>query len=171
NPRLNVAGESLQTDRITIKEMMSGDEKKWLGKLIGAVQNMPYKTFYIKSGALKAVSDLFQSIIVRPDLFITNGHPRDRITEIEQYLCNNITAPLPDLKVLAQQFCMSESTLKRKFKERYGLNMSAYFHNKKMAYAQKLMIEAGTSLKDTATMLGYKKVTNFSMMFKKYFNT
>jgi AraC-like DNA-binding protein len=169
NPRLNAVGATLQCNKIAMREMMNGDEKKWLGTIIGTVKNTPYKTFYIKSRAIKAISDLFQKLIVRSDLLMSNGQPRDRLMEIEQHLCSNIAAPLPDLKALAQQFHMSESTLKRKFKERYGVNMSAYFSKKKMAYAQKLMTEAGISLKDTATMLGYKNATNFSTILKKYF--
>jgi two-component system response regulator YesN len=85
-----------------------------------------------------------------------------------QCLCKRITGPLPDTKELAQQFFMSESTLKRKFKKRFGLSMSTYFIIKKMAYAQQLMTVAGATLKDTASMVGYKNITNFAAMFKKY---
>jgi two-component system response regulator YesN len=95
--------------------------------------------------------------------------PNSVICEVEQYLNSHIKGKLPVLKALAQKFSISESTLKRQFKKRLGVNISNYFINKKMEYAKQIMRENSIGVTDAAHIVGYTSVHNFITMFKKHY--
>jgi AraC-like DNA-binding protein len=59
----------------------------------------------------------------------------------EEHLISNLTGPLPNLKELATRLSISESTLKRHFKNKFGVNMSSYFNLRKLEFARQLMQE------------------------------
>lgn len=90
--------------------------------------------------------------------------------ELEQYLKNNVKDKLPCLKLFTEKYLLSVSTIKRQFKKKYGVNISTYFMNKKMEYAQMAMREGSIDFSEAAKMVGYSSVHNFKCMFKKYIN-
>lgn len=158
-------------DMLSLTGSMSLSERKLVEEMINTRWQKHFGTFYIKSAVLKIISDFFHRLKERDTLPITNPCPKPSITEVEQYLSERITGPLPDLKALAHQFSMSECTLKRQFKKRYGINMSTYFIRKKMEYARQMMQEKNSSVMETAHNVGYRSVHNFIAMFRKHFGS
>lgn len=156
------------TDQFSLLESMSVPEKKMIEELLEASWKKSLGTFYIKSAALKIVCDFFYKLKEKQGLNLMETSPAASIIEIEKYLCDHISSPMPNLKDLANKFLMSESTLKRHFKKRYGVNMSNYFINKKMEYAKKVMENKNKDINEIAYLLGYKNASNFMTMFKKY---
>lgn len=156
------------TNEFSLLESMSVSEKKMMEELLEESWKKSLGTFYIKSAVLKIVCDFFYKLKEKQGLNLTEASPVASILDIEKYLCDQILSPMPNLKDLANKFLMSESTLKRHFKKRYGVNMSNYFITKKMEYAKEVMENKNTDINEIAHMLGYKNACNFKTMFKKY---
>jgi len=136
-------------------------------ELLNASWKKSFGSFYIKSSVLKIISNFFCKIKERKT-FSLNDSYFDTINKVEEYLNNHLTDTLPNLKDLAHQFAVSESTLKRHFKKRHGVNISTYFFRKKMEQAQDLIREKNMSVSQTAFLLGYRNVNHFATMLKKY---
>ncbi len=161
-------GQLNTIESCSILESMTSSEKKVIQELLEASWEKSFGSFYIKSAVLKIVCDFFYKLKAKQTFNKSNVSPGTSIVEVERYLCDHLLLPLPNLKHLAGKFSVSEPTLKRHFKKRYGVNMSTYFTKKKMEYAQQLMHEKDKSVRETAFMLGYKHVNNFIAMFKKH---
>ncbi len=91
------------------------------------------------------------------------------IVELEARVCEHLDTGLPHLKNLAIQFHMSASTLKRHFKAVYGKNIYAYYLEKKMDLAKKLLLKDGLSISEVAYSLGYEKAGSLTSAFKKVY--
>lgn len=89
------------------------------------------------------------------------------IRQVEQRLLQSLQEMLPSQKILAKEFALSESSLKRHFKAIYGKTMYEYYLEKKMDLAKWLLQEKKISVSETAYMLGYEKVSAFIIIFKK----
>ena len=163
----NIANKIQEAEKLSLAAVMDDEEREQLYQLLEMDKRTPFQTFFIKSGVLKIMSDKFQKLDQSSGLLNTAIPSQDFLTVVESCLCRQINEPLPNLKALAEQFFMSECTLKRKFKERYGMTMSQYFLNRKMTYAKKLVEASGLNLKEVARRVGYKRVHNFLFMFQK----
>jgi hypothetical protein len=123
------------TKSFSLLESMNSSEKKLVQDLLDVSWKKSLGSFYIKFSVLKIISDFFYKIRER-NTFSLNDPWFDTITKVEEYLNNHLTGAFPNLKDLAYKFSISESTLRRHFKKRYGVNMSTYFACKKAEYAQ-----------------------------------
>jgi AraC-like DNA-binding protein len=139
-------------------------EKNSIKRLFEIPIEEELQPFYLKSEVLKIITDLFYDLNDKNTLDIDSASRN--LTGVEEYLCSQITGRMPDLKVLAAKFNFSESSLKRRFKEKNGKTMSTYYLEKKMEYARKLMGEK-SSLSEVAKLLGYRSTKKFSAMYKR----
>lgn len=154
------------TASFSLLESMSISEKGMIQELLDASWEKAFGSFYIKSVVLKIIYDFFSTLSEKQTFNTNDVLPCTAITEVEKYLHDHISGPLPNLKNLADKFVISESTLKRRFKRRHGVNMSTYFLHKKIEYAKQIM--ENKNISETASMLGYKNANSFINMFKKY---
>jgi AraC-like DNA-binding protein len=152
----------------SLLECMDATERKTVQELLANSWKKPFGTFYIKASVLKIVSDFFYRIKDRETLSFNNYCLDTLVVEVKNHLVEHLTGSMPDLKLLASKFSVSDSTLKRHFRKKYGVNMSTYFFQKKMEYARQLMRDDNLNITETANFLGYRNVTHFFTMLKKY---
>lgn len=91
----------------------------------------------------------------------------DRITEIIQYIDNNLFNAL-DLEELAGKCHLSVSRFKHLFKKETGIPPIEYINRKKVKKAQELIGKDELSIKDIAYDLGFSSPAYFSTVFKQY---
>ncbi len=91
-----------------------------------------------------------------------------KVMEAEIILQAHLQKTLPCMSNIAQQVSLSESTLKRHFKAIFGKSMYEYYLEKKMNLAKLLLLEQPLTVYETASLLGYEKVSNFIDIFKKH---
>ena len=160
------------SERFTMFEYMTASERRLARALVDEALEKPVSSFYIKSGVLKIISDFFDAIKEREsvcfDNMSTNNMLDAVLAETEKLLCSHIRTSMPDLKSLACKYGLSESTLKRHFIQRFGLNVSGYFISKKMEYVRQIICEKQLSLSNAAHMVGYKNISHFITMFRKH---
>ena len=80
----------------------------------------------------------------------------------------SIKTGFPALATLAQKAGMTVSTIKRHFKNEFGISMYQYYLQQKMEIARKLLEEDRLSVNDTAERLRYASVSNFIETFRNY---
>jgi len=68
---------------------------------------------------------------------------------------------------LAKKCGVSVRTLHRHFLKQLGKNTKAWLAEQRQRHALELL-SAGSSIKETASCLGYRQPTNFTRKFKKY---
>jgi AraC-like DNA-binding protein len=157
-----------KADAFPLLQSMSASEKKSFEELFHFSWKKSLGSFYIKSSILKVISDFFAQLKERNISHSENLCLDTSIDKAEDFLNKNVAGPLPNLKDLAKQFSISESTLKRHFKKKFGVNMSSYFLGKKIDYAKELINAGNVSIKETAVRLGYRSVNGFISMIDKY---
>ncbi|AXY76985.1 AraC family transcriptional regulator [Paraflavitalea soli] len=91
-----------------------------------------------------------------------------KVMEAEAILQAHLQRTLPNVYDIAQQVSLSESTLKRHFKMIFGKSLYEYYLEKKMNLAKTLLLEQPLTVYQTASKLGYEKVSNFIWIFKKH---
>jgi AraC-like DNA-binding protein len=162
-------------DGFIMQEYMHASERQFVATLVNESLHTSVPIFYVKACVLKTLSDFFNKIKEKQILCIANDRPTARtlnalLIETENLLSTHISGKLPDLKNLACQYGLSETTLKRHFKQQHGINPSTYFVCKKMEYARKLIREYKMSLPNVAQVLGYKNLYHFMATYGKRFN-
>lgn len=162
----NIEEKLFTEESFLLFESMAESEKKLVEELLEISWKKSLGTFYIKSIVLKIISDFFSK---RKETYSGNkSHSVGSIAEVEKFLNHHLAGTLPNLKTIAHQFSFSESTLKRHFKKKYGVNISTYFKQKKLEYAQQLMRGKHMSITEAAHILGYKNISHFSALLKNH---
>jgi AraC-like DNA-binding protein len=148
------------------RESMSSSTKEEVLRLLNLSFKTSIEKFHLKSSVLLLLADFFCRL--KEKVSVINSSNRGSINDVERYLQNILTGPLPPLGELASRCAVSPSTLSRHFKRAYGMSISAYFIKQKMAYAEQMLKAGCRSLTDVAYYLGYKSVNNFRVMLRKY---
>jgi len=73
------------------------------------------------------------------------------------------------IREIAQKVGMNEFKLKNGFRELFGNGVYEYLRGERMQAAQQLLMEAGRSIKEIASMTGYRSVNSFIKAFKKMY--
>ena len=95
----------------------------------------------------------------------------NRLMQVEAILVNNLGVPPPTVSELAKIAMMSTTKLKIGFKKLYGLNPYEYYQKNRMFKARQLLTKKKCSVKETGRQLGFRNLSNFTIAYKKEFNT
>lgn len=71
---------------------------------------------------------------------------------------------------MAEQFSISETSLKNYFRGVYGQNISSYLKEMRMNRAAHLLVEGKLSVSEVSESVGYLNQSKFAAAFKRYFN-
>ncbi|MBE9101803.1 helix-turn-helix transcriptional regulator [Vacuolonema iberomarrocanum] len=93
----------------------------------------------------------------------------DRIYHAREILIQNMSQP-PSLQELAKHVQLNERKLKQGFRQVLGTTVFGYLCQYRMEQAQKLLLEGGMSVQETAQYVGYASRSSFVAAFKKRFN-
>jgi AraC-like DNA-binding protein len=141
NSLKNLKEKIQKTDTFPLLEYMDFAQKKAILTLFNSPSKKSFGSFYVKSLVLKVISDFFIKVKEKNDTGSNSMCLNSVINLAEEHLISNLTGPLPNLKELATRLSISESTLKRHFKNKFGVNMSSYFNLRKLEFARQLMQE------------------------------
>ncbi len=87
--------------------------------------------------------------------------------DIEKLLMSSLRVREPTLKEICKRFYITRSTLIRNFRAMYGKSLKRYYLEKKLELAKSMILE-GKSVNSVCYDLGYKSITSFSGIFKKF---
>lgn len=87
----------------------------------------------------------------------------------KELLTNNIQNP-PSIKELSKSVCLNEFKLKKGFKQKFNITPYKFLEQCRMEKAKYLLENEDININEVAEFLGYKYQSNFSKVFKQYFN-
>jgi PAS domain S-box-containing protein len=94
---------------------------------------------------------------------------KDRLLdEVVETLKSNILTGFPGISSLSKKHFISESKLKRDFKEKYNTTIFSFFRNLQMELAYKYITEKRCNKNQMAIMLNFSNPSNFSVCYQKY---
>ena len=68
---------------------------------------------------------------------------------------------------LSKQFLMNPTTLKKAFKDVYGMSIAAHMKQHRMEHAAKRLVESNDSIAQIASAVGYESQSRFTSAFKE----
>ena len=91
------------------------------------------------------------------------------IEKINQLIEARLSSEKIDIGYLADNMCMSKSTLYRKMKALTGLSTNEYVRKIKMQHAERLLLEGRYNISEVAFRVGINSVVYFRQCFKEEF--
>lgn len=70
------------------------------------------------------------------------------------------------LDILADQLTLTSSYLSTYIKEKTGANFMEHLHDRRVGYAQELLIQTDSNIQDIGLQVGYRNISSFNRMFK-----
>ena len=126
--------------------------------------------FYMKLSVLELLHLLLDSrnVVQEKTLTFYTNIQVEMAKKAEQILTADLKQHIP-VKQIAQQFGISETSLKNYFRGVYGKNVSAYLRDLRMNIAEKLLIETKLPISEIASRVGYTKQGKFAEVFRQQF--
>lgn len=160
------SGFILQVIQSPIDRVMS------VGEIV-LVQNL-FEIFKEKAYAIEVKSHIYQliSFLYRHAAVVAAKHVdisdyQPIMLKVEKRIIASLYTSMPTLENLAKESFISVSTLKRQFKEVFGLSAYDYYLTKKMELAKQLLETGNLSVNAVAFQLGYESISHFISIFKK----
>ncbi|MGF1753979.1 AraC family transcriptional regulator [Vibrio makurazakiensis] len=91
----------------------------------------------------------------------------ERIDRLTQYIESNYHLPLT-LAELAQEMCISESSIHRLFESHFSESFSQYLKKLRLNHASDLLTNTSLPINIVAEKVGYRNQANFNRLFKDY---
>lgn len=154
-----------------ISEIMQQSHYMCANEIAREMNKEAFPIIHIKTRSLILLNDFLNKIVERDVAHLSANQTLyySEITKVEKKLNEYLDKPMPCISTLAQEFNMSESTLKRHFKIVYGKSVYHYHLEKKLAIGKEMIAAKNKTVSEIAYMLGYNKINSFSKVFKKYY--
>ena len=154
------------------KEVLSAKHKKILETMAREDLNLPLDNLFLQSRALRMLEYFLNAVLTRSGndvpVFISAGDLK-MLTQVENKLTNNYLSEFPSIEELAKLALMSETKLKKLFKQVFKMGLYEYYQKNRMHRARQMLISGKYKISEIGTMLGYSNLSNFSVAFRKEF--
>jgi len=136
------------------------------------ITNLDHKlqTLYLESKLLDLTYTSFNSIetFSKPQNIYLSSQDIECLHKAKNILISNMMNPL-SLKELAYKSAINEFKLKKGFKQIFGNTVFGLLQEHRLKKAKKLLEEGDVNIGEATTMVGYKSISHFSQIFKKYY--
>lgn len=97
-----------------------------------------------------------------------NSSSNQALHEVKLELIANLLTKFPGLAMLAKHHMVSESKLKRDFKQKYGISIFSYYRLLQMRLAEEYIQEKKYTKGQLAMIFNFSNPSNFSACYNKY---
>jgi AraC-like DNA-binding protein len=151
------------------EEIISPQIQDVAAEIVKANPGQDLLNFYYKIKAEELIYLLFVELLKRQDttLQTLNGADVKRVYEVKDKILSNIDNP-PILTELVKLSCMSESKLKRLFKQIFGSSIYNYYQSFRMKEAMYLLREEKLSVSEAGYRLGFSNLSHFTRLFETH---
>jgi AraC-like DNA-binding protein len=124
---------------------------------------------YLESKLLELIYTTFNlPNINNSDEIYLSAQDIEALNKAKTILIENIINP-PSIKDLAHKSAMNDYKLKKGFKQLFGNTVYGFLQEYRLNKAKKLLEKSDINISEVASLVGYKRLSHFSMVFKKYF--
>lgn len=168
----NIKNYDLLKQTSFLQDVISAKYQKILSDIFNHEESsMP--VLFINSRVLRLLEGFLENILKRnmiePMLSISSKD-FESILQIEGLLLENYGEVFPKIEKLARIALMSESKLKKIYKQAFGMGLYEYYQKNRMHKAKELLNSGEYTVSQVGALLGYHNLSNFSASFKKEFN-
>lgn len=134
------------------------------------------KEVYYKAAETETCELLHESVeqvmeIACPEKAVDYSRSTEEIIHrIHEYLVAHL-ADRVTIEDLSKQFLMNPTTLKKTFKDVYGMSIAAHMKQHRMEHAAALLLESNNSIAQVAFAVGYESQSRFASAFKETYGT
>jgi AraC-like DNA-binding protein len=156
------------------KQFVNAKQQRLMNEIMNVPANHPYPDVFIRSRILRILDKLLETFLQRdisesPEKI--NEDDFGTLQKIEVILTKSYDQAFPGIEKLSRLSLMSESKLKKLFKQFFGMGLYEYYQKNRMHMAKELILSRKYSISEVGTKLGYQNLSNFSTAFRKEFNT
>lgn len=156
-----------------LMDVITAKFQKILNDIFSNHQEAQMPALYITTRVLRLLEGFLENIlkrdVIEPMLAISSKD-FEAILNIEGLLLENYSEVFPKIEKLARIALMSESKLKKIYKQAFGMGLYEYYQKNRMHKAKELLSTGEYTVSQVGTLLGYHNLSNFSSSFKKQFN-
>lgn len=154
------------------REILSAKHKKILETMAREDLYLPLNNLFLQSRALRMLEYFLNAVLTRSGndipVFITEGDLK-KLIQVENRLTNNYLSVFSSIEELAKLALMSETKLKKLFKQVFKMGLYEYYQKNRMHQARQMLMSGKHKISGIGIMLGYSNLSNFSAAFKKEF--
>lgn len=160
------SGYILEVVESALERAMSKGETVLIQTLFETFKGKAY-ALEVKAHVYHLVSFLYRqvSIMAYRNASSTYGL---MMMKVEKRITASLYTSMPPMEELARECFISVSTLKRQFKEVFGLSIYDYYLTKKMELARQLLQQGKLTANAVAFQLSYESISHFTSIFKKF---
>jgi AraC-like DNA-binding protein len=143
--------------------------------LLSELLKTPYLTdslqsLYLESKILDLICTTIDETTISTDTkkIYLNKHDLKSLEKAKEVLLKDISNP-PSLKELAHKVAINEFKLKKGFKQLFGNTVYGLLKEHRLSQAKLLLERGDISVSEAASLVGYKSIGHFSVIFKKNF--
>ncbi|MEO7766330.1 MAG: AraC family transcriptional regulator [Ferruginibacter sp.] len=156
-----------------LKQFVNARQQRLLNEILNIPADHPYPAVFIRSRILRILDKVlenFQHRYIAESPEKINESDFTTLQNVEAILTLNYDQLFPGIEKLSRISLMSESKLKKLFKQSYGLGLHEYFQKNRMHRAREHIISGKLSISAVGAKLGYQNLSNFSSAFRKEFH-
>lgn len=155
------------------KQFVNARQQRLMSEILNIPANHPYPTVYVRSRILRLLDKLLETFLQRdisesPEKI--NEDDFVALQKIEVILTKSCEQAFPGIEKLSRLSLMSESKLKKLFKQFFGMGLYEYYQKNRMHIAKEHILSRKYSISEVGSKLGYQNLSNFSTAFRKEFN-
>ncbi|MCW3090666.1 MAG: hypothetical protein JWP81_1735 [Ferruginibacter sp.] len=155
------------------KQFVSVKQQRLMNEILNLSPDHPYPEVFIRSRLLRILDKVLENLLHRdiselPEKI--NENDFTTLQKIEAILTLNYNENFPGIEKLSRISLMSESKLKKLFKQSYGMGLYEYYQKNRMHRAKEHIKSGKYSISEVGVKLGYQNLSNFSTAFRKEFN-
>ena len=130
------------------------------------------KEVYYKAAETETCELLHESVeqvmeIACPEKAVDyNSSTEEIIHRIHEYLLEHL-ADRVTIEDLSKQFLMNPTSIKKAFKDVYGMSIAAHMKQHRMEHAARLLLETNDNIAQIAFAVGYESQSRFTNTFKE----
>jgi len=155
------------------KQFVNARQQRLLSEILHLPPNHPYPNVFVRSRILRLLDKLLETFLQR-DISESPEKINDddfvKLQKIEVILTKSYNEVFPGIERLSRLSLMSESKLKKLFKQFFGMGLYEYYQKNRMHIAKEYILSRRYSISEVGTKLGYQNLSNFSTAFRKEFN-
>ena len=130
-------------------------------------ENVFFNRTWSKDNVFQQLQEVLHEAASDAQVLINAGKRRSSViiaavNYVEQHYTENIS-----LKQMAEDIFVSPPYLSNLFKEKMGVNVTAYIHEVRIEKSKKLLLDSTWSIQQIAEQVGYRNEKHFMQMFKK----
>ena len=151
------------------EEVMSAEIQGVASQLLKVRTNDQLRLFYSRIKAEEMIYLFFHTLLKREGMFTyaINNEDVKMIYDIRERVIQDLSEA-PSLPELAQYACMSESKMKKLFKQIFGKSIYTYYQYFRMMEAAYMIREKNFSVSQAGRHVGFSSLSHFTTVFEEH---